>query len=282
MSGASLTFLKLDDELKRYLYETCHTPSFKQERMEEREYSKCILQSVSNEENFSVEEIRDFTIYDEKMTFKNVKSLIFEMADFIISNERRYCELDAFAGDGDFGASIASGFRQLIHEKGRMYSTDTLFEFFNEISLILMEKCGGASGPIWGAAFRGMANSSKGKDELNAQDVTILLEAAIESIQKVGQRAFGRGATVGDKTLMDALIPCFESWRRESNIILVEKFLRGAQAACEGAERTKGIVARMGRAGTVGERSLGYPDAGAFALGEIFTHLSNILKKENY
>lgn len=54
-------------------------------------------------------------------------------------------------------------------------------------------------------------------------------------------------------------------------------FVNGAKAAVEGADKTKEIVARMGRAGTVGERSIGYPDAGAYALGVIFTELTNSL-----
>ena len=54
-------------------------------------------------------------------------------------------------------------------------------------------------------------------------------------------------------------------------------FVEGAKAAVVGADSTKEIVARMGRAGTVGERSIGYPDAGAYALGVIFTELTDSL-----
>lgn len=85
---------------------------------------------------------------------------------------------------------------------------------------------------------------------------------------------------MGDKTLIDALIPCAEAWKSsaEQKLSLKEAFAKAAEAAVTGAERTKSIVARMGRAGTVGERSIGYPDAGAFALGVIFTELSNAVQ----
>ncbi|MOA34703.1 PTS-dependent dihydroxyacetone kinase, ADP-binding subunit DhaL [compost metagenome] len=85
---------------------------------------------------------------------------------------------------------------------------------------------------------------------------------------------------VGDKTLVDALVPCVHSWLESeaAGDHFKTAFEKGAAAAVEGAEKTKGIVARMGRAGTVGERSLGYPDAGAYSLGVIFTELSRSLK----
>jgi triose/dihydroxyacetone kinase / FAD-AMP lyase (cyclizing) len=106
-----------------------------------------------------------------------------------------------------------------------------------------------------------------------------MLQAAVKGIQDTGERSFGRGADVGDKTLIDALVPCADAWSESAsngdNVKVA--FEKGATAAVEGAEKTKDIVARMGRAGTVGERSLGHPDAGAYALGVIFTELSESL-----
>ncbi len=102
-----------------------------------------------------------------------------------------------------------------------------------------------------------------------------MMQAAVTGIQKTGERSFGRGAGVGDKTLMDALIPFADSLSADAqlNKTFREAFHQGAIAARAGAESTKLIVARMGRAGTVGERSLGYPDAGAHAIGVIITDL---------
>src|SRR5699024_2929247 len=99
-------------------------------------------------------------------------------------------------------------------------------------------------------------------------------------IQKTGERSFGRGAVVGDKTLIDALVPCADSWTNsaEEGLSFKEAFKNGAEAAVLGAKKTEEIVARMGRAGTVGERSIGYPDAGAYGLGVIFTEISNDIK----
>ena len=88
---------------------------------------------------------------------------------------------------------------------------------------------------------------------------------------------------MGDKTLIDALSPFADSLCQsaQDNIPILAALVTASKAAVAGAEQTKGIVARMGRAGTVGERSLGYPDAGAYALGVIFTQLAERMVAEN-
>jgi dihydroxyacetone kinase len=105
------------------------------------------------------------------------------------------------------------------------------------------------------------------------------MDAAVKGVQETGKRSFGRGAAVGDKTLADALIPCAEAWNAAAaeGASFPAAFRAAAEAATAGAEQTKHIVARMGRAEHAGERSLGYPDAGAYALGVIFTELAKAI-----
>lgn len=84
---------------------------------------------------------------------------------------------------------------------------------------------------------------------------------------------------MGDKTLVDALAPCVDAWHgcAVAGKSTREALLAGADAAVAGAKATESIVARMGRAGTVGERSLGYPDAGAYGLGVIFQDVAHAM-----
>ena len=91
---------------------------------------------------------------------------------------------------------------------------------------------------------------------------------------------FGKGADIGDKTLVDALKPCAIALTKaaEENKKLINGLELGAKAAHEGAEATKTVVARLGRAGTVGERSIGFPDAGAHGLDVIFNELVAYIK----
>lgn len=192
-----------------------------------------------------------------------------------------FCELDSHAGDGDFGMSVAKGFKQLKKEwKGILAENiTTIGQFLEECSLVIMEYCGGASGPIWGSAFRAAGKCAGSKAELTAEEFAEMMQAAVKGIQDTGERSFGRGAVVGDKTLIDALVPCADTWSSEAGkMALAEIFAKAAKAAVDGAKATEKIVARMGRAGTVGERSIGYPDAGAYGLGVIFTRLSESIK----
>lgn len=202
-----------------------------------------------------------------------------KMSEVIIENEVPFCELDSYAGDGDFGMSVAKGFKQLKREWTELTSEPSMSAFLNHCSMIIMEHCGGASGPIWGSAFRAAGKAVEGKEFLAVSDFAAMLQAAVKGIQTTGERSFGRGAVVGDKTLIDAFVPCANVWSEAANeTTFADIFKRGALAAVEGAEATKHIVARMGRAGTVGDRSLGYPDAGAYGLGVIFTALAEDLQ----
>lgn len=100
-----------------------------------------------------------------------------------------------------------------------------------------MECCGGASGPIWGSAFRAAGKAAKGKQKLTAEEFAVLLQEAVTGIQKTGEYSFGRGAVVGDKTLIDALVPCADVWTENAgNKTLKELFQLSADAAVNGAK----------------------------------------------
>ncbi|MEY9094303.1 dihydroxyacetone kinase subunit DhaK [Paenibacillus sp. RC84] len=286
MEGASLTLMKLDDELKNLLRAECDTPALTVREYtaptsfaevfpaEEAHGDKPVSFSVVTPEESAV-------IHNGRLSLDNMIYLIDTMSEIIIENEVPFCELDAHAGDGDFGMSVAKGFRQLKTEWNELTAgASDIGSFLDACSLIIMEHCGGASGPIWGSAFRAAGRSIRGKADLDAADIAEMLKAAVKGIQDTGERSFGRGAAVGDKTLIDALVPYADSWKASAaaGADLKSAGAAAAEAAVEGAKKTEAIVARMGRAGTVGERSIGYPDAGAHALGVIFTGLAQALK----
>ncbi|WP_068984042.1 dihydroxyacetone kinase subunit DhaK [Lysinibacillus xylanilyticus] len=284
MAGISLTVMKLDDELKALLSKECNTPAFKVDGpVESVEYvdindhveEKRVFFETETEEEHAI-------IKNEVITLNNIIYLVDKMSEIIIKNEVPFCELDTHAGDGDFGMSVAKGFKQLKRGWSSILNQEHLNigTFLDACSMIIMEHCGGASGPIWGGAFRAASKAVEEKMALTVGEFAEMLQATLKGIQSVGERSFGRGAEVGDKTLVDAFVPCVNAWLESAaaGTDIKTAFENGAEAAVKGAEYTKEIVARMGRAGTVGERSLGYPDAGAYALGVIFTELSHNLK----
>ena len=284
MAGMSLTVMKLDDELKTLLSKECNTPAFKVDGpVESVEYVNVLEETEEKEVSFELETAEEHAVIkDNVITLNNMIYLVDKMSDIIIKNEVPFCELDTHAGDGDFGMSVAKGFKQLKREWHSIVEQEnvTIGSFLDGCSMIIMEHCGGASGPIWGGAFRAASKAAGEKRELTVKELAEMLQAALQGIQSIGERSFGRGAVVGDKTLVDALAPCVDSWlaSASSEEDMKTAFEKGAEAAVKGAEYTKEIVARMGRAGTVGERSLGYPDAGAHALGVIFTEITGSLK----
>lgn len=285
MAGASVTVMKLDDTLKKWLSAPCDTPALAiKGAFEPVNYTEVIREekaagkvSYKNETDPAAAVIKN-----NRLSLSNIVYLIDQMSEVIIENEVPFCELDAHAGDGDFGMSVAKGFKQLKVEWSDLLAHHQydIGDFLDACSLIIMEHCGGASGPIWGSGFRAASKYVQKKQELSIDEVAGMMQAVVTGIQDTGERSFGRGAVVGDKTLIDALVPFADAWTKsaEQGDELKQAAAKAAEAAVQGAQKTADIVARMGRAGTVGERSIGYPDAGAYALGVIFTELAKVLK----
>ncbi|MBE0450275.1 MAG: dihydroxyacetone kinase subunit DhaK [Clostridia bacterium] len=283
MLGASVSIMKLDEELKSLLNSPCETPGLTvrgpQETTSYQPLSFMYQDGSSTNVSFEIEtDISNALIKDNQLTLGNLEYMIDAMSACIIKNEVPFCELDSHAGDGDFGMSVAKGFKQLKREWNDLIKeSKSIGDFLEACSLIIMEHCGGASGPIWGSAFRGAGKQAGAATEIDLNQFVEIMQASAKAIQKTGERSFGRGAVVGDKTLIDALVPAITSLKQSAKdgISIKSALELSAKAAVQGADATKGIVARMGRAGTVGDRSIGHPDAGAHALGVIFTEISN-------
>lgn len=284
MLGASVSLLKMDDELKEMLDVPSEAPGFRVAGPAEKPVYTEIMYGAEDNTNvsFKADTAKMSKIPNgKKIDLDEMVYLVDKMAEIIIENEQPWCELDSHAGDGDFGQSVAKGFRQVKREWGDVTENhkDNIGDFIGAVSMIIMENCGGASGPIWGSAFRSAGKSAGNKKELTVEEFATMLQAAVEGVQATGERSFGRGAVVGDKTLIDALVPCADEWKvcASEDCDLAASFTRAAKKAVEGAAATAEHVAHMGRAGTVGERSIGYPDAGAYALGQIFTELAELI-----
>jgi dihydroxyacetone kinase len=285
MMGASVTIMKLDKELAELLSWKSDAPGFKVDGpVEKVQYVDLVAASEEAKDvSYQAETESSYSfIQNNKITLNNMIYIIDQMSECIIKNEIPFCELDSHAGDGDFGMSIAKGFKQLKREWKEILSHKslTIGSFLDACSMVIMEHCGGASGPIWGSAFRAAGKSVGDKKELSLSELAEMMHGAVKGIQNTGERSFGRGAVVGDKTLIDALIPCVEALTENARkgVDIKTAFEQGALAAVAGAKATEKIVARMGRAGTVGERSLGYPDAGAYGLGVIFTAIAESIQ----
>lgn len=303
MAGASISVLRVDSELKALVDYPVNTPALTwgaamseqaQAALEavqaigralgyapvaEEHHTAAKKAAAKETEEVAVYEVEGKPEVTETINTAAFVQIVDKMADVIIENEVPFCEADKM-GDGDFGMSIAKGFKQLKADWATRKKGD-IGQFLVSCSEIIKEYCGGASGPIWGSAFKYAGKSMLGKKEVSLADVALLFTEANRGVYETGKKSFGKGAEIGDKTLVDALKPCAMALTKaaEEGKSLREGLALGAKAAHEGAEATKTHVATLGRAGTVGERSIGYPDAGAHGLDVIFNELAAYIAK---
>jgi len=197
-----------------------------------------------------------------------VEMVIKTMAETVVANEEYFSQLDAVVADGDFGYSLARGFSAVLADFDQ-FDRANIGTFLKKVALVISSRVGGASGPLWGTAFLRAASTAGDKQTLAPSDVIAMLRAAAEGIQRRG------GAVLGDKTLLDALIPATDALeaalaRPDGTAAL--QF--AAEAARRAAEATASMIARKGRAAYTGERSIGSVDAGAVAIAVIAEGIS--------
>jgi dihydroxyacetone kinase/dihydroxyacetone kinase-like protein len=195
------------------------------------------------------------------------------MAQTIVDNAAYFAELDSVVGDGDFGYSLRNGFEVVLSDWDTLDRT-SVGALLKRVGFVISSKVGGASGPIWGTAFLRAAAAAGDKTALSPDDLVAMLRAAIAGIMQRG------GASLGEKTLLDALVPAVDSLEasfadpatgKDHGIEAIQK---AADVATEAAEDTKRMLALRGRAAYTGERSRGSVDAGAMAIGVILQAIS--------
>ncbi|WP_159592830.1 dihydroxyacetone kinase subunit DhaL [Streptococcus halichoeri] len=163
--------------------------------------------------------------------------------DKVKANKDYLSELDTPIGDGDHGGNLVRGMAAVMESlSGKTF--DQASDVFKIIATQLVSKVGGASGPLYGSAFMGMA---KAADDASLIDC---LQSGLEMIQKRGK------AQVGEKTMIDVWQPVIEALSQG-------ELTKEAVAAF--AQATKDIKATKGRASYLGERSVGHIDPGAYS-----------------
>jgi dihydroxyacetone kinase/dihydroxyacetone kinase-like protein len=202
-------------------------------------------------------------------SFDQVNLVVRTIAQTAVDNEKYFGDLDAVVGDGDFGYSMARGFEQVLAGFDDFDRSD-IGTFLKKVAVTITGRIGGTSGPIWGTAFLRAGAVAAGKTALEPADVVAMLRAAVVGIMQRGQ------AELGDKTLLDALVPATDALEREldAGSGSTTAIQAASAAAREAAEATKDMVARRGRAAYTGERSRGSVDAGATAVAVMLERIS--------
>ncbi len=189
----------------------------------------------------------------------------------IDSNGAMLSEIDGATGDGDHGINMSKGARRTREVLGDQEVT--VAQGLEMIGNVLLTEIGGAMGPLYGSFFNEMGGACQGVDTIDKAVFGKMLGAAVEIMQDLG------GAKVGDKTMMDALLPADDAYKADlsGDADFTAALQSMAKAAEEGKESTRNLVAKLGRASRLGERSRGTLDAGATSCSLILRSLADTL-----
>ncbi|MHB8063424.1 MAG: dihydroxyacetone kinase subunit DhaL [Ruminiclostridium sp.] len=193
------------------------------------------------------------------MSFKNVegKTITIDLVKAIQENKAYLSEIDGAIGDGDHGINMNKGFTMFAEKFAdkKIDFTDSL----KKLGKILLCDIGGSMGPIYGTFFIEMSKQTKEQELIDKSLFGRMLEASLEGIKELGN------AKVGDKTLIDTLEPAVLSYKTaiENGKSFTDALVEMKAAASKGRDSTIDLVAKLGRASRLGERSRGVLDAGA-------------------
>ena len=208
----------------------------------------------------------------ENLDLSDTIEMIKQVALSIIDSEPLLTDADRNLGDGDHGLGMERGMKAVI-EKIESSSFNQISDVFKATGMAMMSSMGGASGALFGTLFRNGGKVLDGAETLNSEGLKSFLKAANEGVKSRG------GASTGDKTMIDALEPAAQEASENVSLPLFELIKLVAQAAECGKDKSKDMIATMGRAKTLGERSLGHPDAGACSVAIILKSMSEFINQ---
>ena len=186
----------------------------------------------------------------------------------VVAAEPVLTEIDSKFGDADHGltmSKIAGAIAQAVDE-----SQGGIQAMLDDAAMAVMVLNGGSAVPLWNTWLDGLQEAAPAGDEVDVAGLKAMFAHALEALSEMS------GAKVGDKTMMDALIPASQAITAYQGDSETELFAAAAQAAQAGMEASKGYVARFGRAKSYGEQTIGTPDAGAASMSFFFQGLAQI------
>jgi len=206
----------------------------------------------------------------KKIAYNDMRIFLLRLADTIIQQKDYLNELDAACGDGDLGVGMYIGFRNVrktVEQEEK--DEEDIGALLKATGRSILSSVGGASGALFGTLFMEAGKVTSGKSQIDLKDISIMFWASSE---RIFQRT---GSKLGDKTLIDALEPAARSLREaaQQDLELTQALKMAADAARRGAESTKFLIAKQGKARYLGEQTLGHVDPGAEVTRLIFETL---------
>lgn len=196
------------------------------------------------------------------ITVKEIQEWLIKFTKEINENKSYLSDLDTPIGDGDHGNNMGRGV-SAFEDAFKKEEPTTISDTFKVLSMAMISKVGGASGPLYGSAFMNMMKATKDVDVINSQEqLGKIIEEGTNGIQARGK------AEVEDKTMLDVWLPVTEALKNNQ---LTADVIENAK------EHTKNLVAKKGRASYLGERAIGHIDPGAASSAILFQTLLDVI-----
>jgi dihydroxyacetone kinase len=272
MAGASLTLLWLEPDLERLWSAPADSPAFRRGSVGATLLAAEVPATGVTGERDTVPPATD----ESRRAAARVVELLRTVSATVEAHTTEWGRLDSVAGDGDHGIGMQRGASAALEAAASAFEAGAgASTVLSQASTGWADRAGGTSGALWGVILRSIATETDDERTPTASAVARGVTRAREGVMSVG------GAVVGDKTMIDALVPFAEtlSARVDAGDELGAAWVAAAAAAATGAESTTEMTPRLGRAKTHGDRAVGSPDPGAMsfsriaeAVGDALTH----------
>ncbi len=270
MSGCSLTVVHLDDELERFWRAPADTPAYRKgsaptaagpRRVVEAAHASVVVRAAATEASRRAAEV--------------VVAALQAMQTVLVEAEDELGRIDAVAGDGDHGRGMVKGIAAATEGASRSAAEGHgAAGVLRAAGEAWAAKAGGTSGVLWGAALQGVGERLGDRaDHITASDVADGVAAGLAALQTLGR------AELGDKTMLDALIPFVDSLRQQisTGTGLAAAWSAAAEVSEQAAQATAELRPKIGRARPLAERSVGTPDAGAVSMALCLRAVARVL-----
>lgn len=271
MSGLSLTLLWLDDELEQFWAAPADTPAFRKGNLAPR-----ARREFAGPEDAVAAETEETTAAAADLG-RLAAAVLAQVQGVVVEHEEELGKLDAIAGDGDHGIGMRRGVDAAAaaaqEAAGAGASVERVLTAAGEA---WSERAGGTSGALWGSAVIAAGLALGHKDAYRGEDAAAAVTAFVDAITELGK------ADLGDKTMVDALLPFRNAFQLEfdGGTPVPAALATAAAAAQDAADATASLRPLKGRARPLAEKSLGHPDPGAVSFGLIAARISAYIDSE--
>lgn len=275
MAGASVTLMKLDEELTALLDHPCRTPALVVGAVggESPRGARSARRAAPKTETAAAPAVQAPLIGTGAVTPRIFRAMIHEAGEQIIAARDWLSELDGVIGDGDHGVTMEIGWKAVQAALANAPEDETIEGCCKRMAKAFLDAVGASSGPLYATAFLRAGAAVADRQNLDAGALAAWLAAALQGIRDRGR------AEPGDKTMIDAWVPAVAAAEAAGAGTEAEVMRAARDGAEQGMNATAALESRRGRSAKLGARSVGHIDPGAASTFVILRAMTAALEK---